>query len=60
MTPSDSDQSSSEYDPGHLPSTYTALLILGILRAPIDAWIEKLDVDGLDHFLDSCADVNGS
>jgi geranylgeranyl transferase type-1 subunit beta len=60
MTTSKEGDSSEQYDPGHLPSTYTALLILGILRAPVDEWIEKLDIDGLDRFLDACADVNGS
>lgn len=60
MTSSNQDNPSEQADPGHLPSTYTALLILGILRAPVDEWIEKLDIDGLDWFLDACADVNGS
>ena len=60
MTASTPELSSCVYDSGHLPSTYTALLILGILRAPLDEWIEKLDIDGLDYFLDACADVNGS
>ena len=60
MTSSKPELSASEYDPGHLPSTYTALLILGILRAPREEWIEKLDINGLDIFLDTCADANGS
>jgi prenyltransferase beta subunit len=47
-------------NPGHLPSTYTSLLVLGILRAPVEEWINKLDVDGLERFLDTCADTNGS
>lgn len=47
-------------DPGHLPSTYTSLLVLGILRAPLEEWVDKLDVDGLERLLDTCADSNGS
>lgn len=66
MTPSHpgtNDETSShgaEINPGHLPSTYTALLILGILRAPTEDWAQNLDVDGLERFLDTCADSNGS
>ena len=36
--------------PGHLPSTYTAILVLAILRAPLD----RLDIPGLTRFLGSC------
>lgn len=36
--------------PGHLPSTYTALLVLGILRAPLD----RLDIPNLRSFLHAC------
>ncbi|KAJ9101154.1 hypothetical protein QFC21_003372 [Naganishia friedmannii] len=53
-------RSTTPADPGHLPSTYTALLVLGILRAPSQEWVDKLDVDGLERFLCTCADVNGS
>ncbi|TYJ57561.1 hypothetical protein B9479_001643 [Cryptococcus floricola] len=42
--------------PAHLPSTYTALLSLAILRAPID----RLDRAGLVAFVRSCQSPNGS
>jgi geranylgeranyl transferase type-1 subunit beta len=45
-----------ETSPGHLPSTYTALMCLAILRAPLD----RLDIKGLSHFLRSCQAADGS
>ncbi|ODO11775.1 hypothetical protein I350_00559 [Cryptococcus amylolentus CBS 6273] len=42
--------------PAHLPSTYTALLSLAILRAPLD----RLDRAGLVAFVRSCQSPNGS
>ncbi|WVQ70982.1 hypothetical protein IAR50_000507 [Cryptococcus sp. DSM 104548] len=42
--------------PAHLPSTYTALLSLAILRAPLD----RLDRPGLVAFLRSCQSPDGS
>lgn len=36
--------------PGHLPSTYTAILVLALLRAPLD----RLNIPGLRRFLQSC------
>ncbi|RXK36681.1 hypothetical protein M231_06068 [Tremella mesenterica] len=45
-----------ENQPGHLPSTYTALMCLGILRAPLD----RLDVVALGKFLRSCQAADGS
>ncbi|KAL7420298.1 geranylgeranyl transferase type-1 subunit beta [Cryptotrichosporon argae] len=46
----------AETSPGHLPSTYTALLVLAILRAPLD----RLDVTGLQRFVASCQAPDGS
>lgn len=65
MTPAHSHESEHTQknpmmNPGHLPSTYTSLLVLGILRAPVEEWINKLDVDGLERLLDTCSDSNGS
>lgn len=40
----------------HLPSTYTALLTLALLRAPLD----KLDIPNLISFLRSCQAPDGS
>ncbi|ORX34942.1 terpenoid cyclases/protein prenyltransferase alpha-alpha toroid [Kockovaella imperatae] len=48
--------SNANTSPGHLPSTYTALLCLAILRAPLD----RLDVPGLVSFLRSCQGQDGS
>ncbi|WRT63512.1 uncharacterized protein IL334_000417 [Kwoniella shivajii] len=42
--------------PAHLPSTYTALLTLAILRAPLD----QLNIPGLISFLKSCQAEDGS
>ncbi|WWC85661.1 uncharacterized protein L201_000527 [Kwoniella dendrophila CBS 6074] len=42
--------------PAHLPSTYTALLTLSILRAPLD----RLNISGLTTFLQSCQAKDGS
>ncbi|WVF66279.1 hypothetical protein IAT40_001019 [Kwoniella sp. CBS 6097] len=42
--------------PAHIPSTYTALLTLAILRAPLD----KLNIPGLITFLRSCQAKDGS
>ncbi|OCF33186.1 geranylgeranyl transferase type-1 subunit beta [Kwoniella heveanensis BCC8398] len=42
--------------PAHIPSTYTALLTLAILRAPLD----KLNIPGLTSFLKSCQAKDGS
>ncbi|OXB38380.1 geranylgeranyl transferase type-1 subunit beta [Cryptococcus neoformans] len=42
--------------PPHLPSTYTALLCLALLRAPLD----RLNIPGLLYFLNSCQAEDGS
>jgi geranylgeranyl transferase type-1 subunit beta len=42
--------------PGHLPSTYTALCALALLRAPLD----RLDRPGLMRFLRACQAADGS
>lgn len=42
--------------PAHLPSTYTALLCLALLRAPLD----RLNIPGLLCFLKSCQAEDGS
>ncbi|WWC57956.1 uncharacterized protein I303_100491 [Kwoniella dejecticola CBS 10117] len=42
--------------PAHIPSTYTALLTLSILRAPLD----RLNIPGLINFLRSCQAKDGS
>ncbi|WVW81641.1 hypothetical protein I302_103636 [Kwoniella bestiolae CBS 10118] len=42
--------------PAHIPSTYTALMTLAILRAPLDL----LDIPGLTRFLRSCQAKDGS
>lgn len=42
--------------PPHLPSTYTALLCLALLRAPLD----RLNIPGLLLFLKSCQAEDGS
>ncbi|BEI79949.1 hypothetical protein CcaverHIS002_0104780 [Cutaneotrichosporon cavernicola] len=42
--------------PGHLPSTYTALCSLALLRAPLD----RLDRPGLMKFLRACQEEDGS
>ncbi|WWD22811.1 hypothetical protein CI109_107305 [Kwoniella shandongensis] len=48
--------SNEDTSPSHLPSTYTALLSLAILRAPLD----RLNVPGLVSFLRSCQASDGS
>ncbi|KAI9632119.1 terpenoid cyclases/protein prenyltransferase alpha-alpha toroid [Dioszegia hungarica] len=48
--------SNPETSPGHLPSTYTALLCLAILRAPLD----RLNRPGLKAFLRRCQAPDGS
>ncbi|WWC66975.1 uncharacterized protein I206_100882 [Kwoniella pini CBS 10737] len=42
--------------PAHIPSTYTALLTLSILRAPLD----RLNISGLITLLQSCQGKDGS
>ncbi|WWD05999.1 hypothetical protein V865_004084 [Kwoniella europaea PYCC6329] len=42
--------------PAHIPSTYTALMSLAILRAPLD----RLDLPGLIKFFKSCQANDGS
>ncbi|RSH89479.1 hypothetical protein EHS25_002028 [Saitozyma podzolica] len=42
--------------PPHLPSTYTALMTLAVLRAPLD----RLNVPGLISFISSCQCPDGS
>ncbi|KAK1921276.1 terpenoid cyclases/protein prenyltransferase alpha-alpha toroid [Papiliotrema laurentii] len=46
----------SATSPPHLPSTYTALLCLALLREPLD----KLNILGLQTFLQSCQAPDGS
>lgn len=43
-------------DPPHLPSTYTAILVLSLLRADF----RRLNKNGLDAFLESCMEEDGS
>ncbi|KAG7539620.1 hypothetical protein FFLO_03496 [Filobasidium floriforme] len=43
-------------NPAHLPSTYTAILILGILRADLS----RLNRRGLWEFVNSCQEPDGS
>ena len=44
------------HNPAHLPSTYTAILVLGLLRADFS----RLNVDGLQQFLHACQEPDGS
>ncbi|KAK8844639.1 hypothetical protein IAR55_006486 [Kwoniella newhampshirensis] len=48
--------SNEKTSPPHLPSTYTALLSLAILRAPLD----RLNISGLIGLLRSCQAPDGS
>ncbi|WVQ93900.1 hypothetical protein IAU59_000978 [Kwoniella sp. CBS 9459] len=48
--------SNDSTSPAHIPSTYTALLTLAILRAPLD----RLNLPGLTSFLRTCQAKDGS
>ncbi|WVR03318.1 hypothetical protein IAU60_000309 [Kwoniella sp. DSM 27419] len=50
------DTPNTSTSPAHLPSTYTALLTLAILRAPLD----RLNIPGLTAFLRLCQAPDGS
>ncbi len=58
MTPVEAiaSSSASSENPAHLPSSYTALLVLALLKADLS----RLNATGLLDFLARCQEADGS